>query len=684
MYKLSNLKEAILENDWKLVVKILTTEPLLVQSVDADSSNLGHIIFSKDIKDFNHFFELFDLLLQNGLNIFGLNKAGKMALEYLVDNNSLSSEQKSILQNKISISLDKFSYDNVNKSSKIQHGIFHTTARKNDVFVQFYKNKMEFKGKINKDELIASGWKIHCSLNPEPDNLKKAWSIIIKLFMKYGIETAKIIKSDYQHDDMQTGKEITIYYQDDISLEKWQALLIDITNEFLLNGIKPGYLPLLDKPISGSSFFSVRCDKDQNAQDIRPFAANTYNPSGKSDHFFDTLDLTEKTNDVGTLRLIREDEIIKNFYQQIYQIEMNIEETLTRIFGVENKKPIILFLLQINEHNLLEDQYMGFHNRTKLQNELLKLGYSTTDQYSLKPIINNLADIKKNNPDQFKMFFKLITTLYNEYLYKNRELSKLLNANNNNLENLVHDKLTEIKEKTSEFYRFLAELIKPQLEEYDDDIIIHKNDSDDNSKAKKKKHKPHDSEKLKSSKANIQQDKPSTSLSKTTQQAENDSNQPYDLAPKITNVNKAMQKLMLPEMKLPANDTMKLSNRDQQLLEIIKLTNLRQDSLKDLSDNEISNIFTIIEQSQKSEVAHMITEKLTDGDLLPIDIKDIKMELVNKLKVTQDFKHDANHDAKAMINLLLKQCSQLEKTDVNTENTNIVNPDANIHPFKIS
>lgn len=112
------------------------------------------------------------------------------------------------------------------------------------------------------------GWKLHISVDDENNNLIKAWDCIIDVFLKHKLSFVKIQKLENIKDNIDEpwdcGRQFTIYMQQnpEKTIEEWQALMNEITDIFVRENIRPGYLNPTTKRIEGSSYFSYKNDKN--------------------------------------------------------------------------------------------------------------------------------------------------------------------------------------------------------------------------------------------------------------------------------------------------------------------------------------------------------------------------------------------------------------------------------------
>lgn len=120
----------------------------------------------------------------------------------------------------------------------------------------------------------GEGYKIHMSIfdeNNDSKNLDKAWDIVSRATIKYGMTFVKVIKHEERENcrkGSQCGKEITWYkVHNDVSAQAIQDYLTDITRGFVDHNIVPGPQTKLKNPggdleptITGSNYFSYRTD----------------------------------------------------------------------------------------------------------------------------------------------------------------------------------------------------------------------------------------------------------------------------------------------------------------------------------------------------------------------------------------------------------------------------------------
>ncbi len=169
-----------------------------------------------------------------------------------------------------------FSYDKLfsmlkNKDSEIASNGYiayiDPYADKNFVILEKCNNN------VTKDKqfasTVSSGIKIHIAIadiNNDDRNLHRAWDFFAEFVVKNGIKKVKIIKNEARNEMRNTekaGKEITWYlFKDDLTSEKTEKILNDLTKYFVILGINPGQCAKHDDGIvKGSNYFSFRNDK---------------------------------------------------------------------------------------------------------------------------------------------------------------------------------------------------------------------------------------------------------------------------------------------------------------------------------------------------------------------------------------------------------------------------------------
>lgn len=147
-----------------------------------------------------------------------------------------------------------------------------------------YKKEKGFETLIHKERRDTEfGWKIHVSLDPAVENVRRAWQdIIIPILIQYNIKEAKVAIPENL--SIAAGKVVTIYlvYNRELTpgeagAQRLQSFLVDIENGLLGAGIRPGDKPEIDVRTQGSQFLSYRCElgpevaDDHRAEDEEPF-----------------------------------------------------------------------------------------------------------------------------------------------------------------------------------------------------------------------------------------------------------------------------------------------------------------------------------------------------------------------------------------------------------------------------
>jgi hypothetical protein len=164
------------------------------------------------------------------------------------------------------------------------------------------------------------GWKIHISLLEKGDNVGKAWGYVQEILKRRKVNLSKVLITGNTLNEFQTGKEITIYYQDSPSID-WASMLFEITNVFIDKEIKPGPKPIIDKQIEGSSYFSCRKDRDSDGKEVSAYQVDSYKPSGSDDHLFEGLKIDESKIEgkkpKKPIRNKEEEKEIKKCYQRV-------------------------------------------------------------------------------------------------------------------------------------------------------------------------------------------------------------------------------------------------------------------------------------------------------------------------------------------------------------------------------
>lgn len=123
-------------------------------------------------------------------------------------------------------------------------------------FNQTYMTVVSIAAKVK-----PSGWKVHISVAPTLDNLKKAWDIFRLIFLRHALSHVKV--ANYERGNkIEPGKEITLYQSLDIERGvEWKPILMSIESDFKQQGILPSTsLAYGDKQIRGSQYLSYRND----------------------------------------------------------------------------------------------------------------------------------------------------------------------------------------------------------------------------------------------------------------------------------------------------------------------------------------------------------------------------------------------------------------------------------------
>jgi hypothetical protein len=111
------------------------------------------------------------------------------------------------------------------------------------------------------------GWKIQISIDDTDSerpgsNLETGWNIVVRHLMQHNVYCFKILPEGKHLDQLERGKQITIYaVQDNKSPEQWREILQTIEEELAAAQINPSYRPPASSVvIPGSHYFSQRND----------------------------------------------------------------------------------------------------------------------------------------------------------------------------------------------------------------------------------------------------------------------------------------------------------------------------------------------------------------------------------------------------------------------------------------
>lgn len=265
-----------------------------------------------------------------------------------------------------------------------------------------------------------TGWKVHISLSGENQNIRLAWNLIKDILIKYEIDTAKVLRINCYYPEFQLGKEITIY--DQPTKFNWQKMLNEITELLNRNNIKPGFLPINDKPINSSHFLSLRCDVDENNKKVSSLQAKSYKPPQFSHDLENiTIEADIAKNQPPKPQRTNENNI-KEFYSFLETKLLNIENSFFALFPTTRQR---------NEYCIIGDQV--FYQRV-------------TENYLDTKLLSNddLAQLK----DSIDMYKKIIHELnYHNFNIANvgRETYKQIFAEYEQKFNVIEKSLKNIE-----------------------------------------------------------------------------------------------------------------------------------------------------------------------------------------------------------------------------------------------
>jgi hypothetical protein len=304
-----------------------------------------------------------------------------------------------------------------------------------------------------------TGWKIHISLSEDENNIDNAWLLVKDILKKYGVNLSKVLIQGNSLNEYQSGKQITIYYQSSLSEEKWLEMLHEITNIFVINGIKPGYKPISDLQLNGSVYFSCRTDCDAEGREVSAYHVATHNPSGRS-HLFEKLkiDPSQLRGEQPKKPLRQNEEQIKKSYQDV-----------DSLFNAANN------LI----YNSLKEKITGKQPRTESESSgEFEKKYKRRVDWKLDTVVQDIIEFLKeifhdlNDVDELKESLLMIKKSYDEFHGKGFGISamdkqelalfeddiKILSENVEllklNMEGLVTDAPDELSEKKKEVRHF--------------------------------------------------------------------------------------------------------------------------------------------------------------------------------------------------------------------------------------
>lgn len=254
---------------------------------------------------------------------------------------------------------------------------FGIKNKANDAFVHLFlfdTNEHSSGDEIKKNPL--DGWKFHLSVDEsDPDNIAKAWDIVTELALKYKIGESKFLKSDKFLATRQSGKELTIYINDDDPELDWNTILLELNQKFVANNIKPGVAPFGDKPIRGSSYISYRFDPSSD-QDNYANSADTgfqYLPIDKiNDDPFQHIFVQEEHQVLPKTRAQDIQDLLERYHNQSdeYGFNMdikNIKLYIEKINEIDSKIKEMYAGIGILEQDIVAEESQPEKNEGKIQ-----------------------------------------------------------------------------------------------------------------------------------------------------------------------------------------------------------------------------------------------------------------------------------------------------------------------------
>ncbi len=176
---------------------------------------------------------------------------------------------------------EAFSYENLQSKKYVMHRGYTATEKG-----QFFWVARD-QGNASADKL---GWKIHISLDDaDINNISKGWNIVKDILIGSNLDYFKVVipgvKKDQIASNYEIGRQITIYATDDPRV--YPNIIQRITDEFVKQGVNPGFKPMTDRQVSGSNYFYYRNDDDGRGVYLPVERATSYNDTGKNDPFID-------------------------------------------------------------------------------------------------------------------------------------------------------------------------------------------------------------------------------------------------------------------------------------------------------------------------------------------------------------------------------------------------------------
>ena len=123
-----------------------------------------------------------------------------------------------------------------------------------------------------------TGWKFHISVAPH--QIANAWAIIYPIFMENNISVKILDPEILKRKSVEevSSKQFTIYQfkNNHIAPAVWLDIMQRIEGELEQHGIGKGIIPISNKQITNSEYFSYRNDSDLRGRYISDVAASKY------------------------------------------------------------------------------------------------------------------------------------------------------------------------------------------------------------------------------------------------------------------------------------------------------------------------------------------------------------------------------------------------------------------------
>jgi len=213
----------------------------------------------------------------NGLTN-GLYLIGDSGFIYCHNRNSRDFDNHKITSGPLDV---KISENDSKKTIATKQG----NARR-DLYGQGKKNeKPDENTKPQEDENTKpKGWKLHISINRSLEDMGKAWEILQNICVKYNLQ---YLKTPFPEnlDNLEEGKEFTLYIFKNKAIENWAPILKDIEMGLSQFEVSPGKKPAdgCDKKIKHSNYLYYRNDDTESGkgESMRPTEINDMVKSGK-------------------------------------------------------------------------------------------------------------------------------------------------------------------------------------------------------------------------------------------------------------------------------------------------------------------------------------------------------------------------------------------------------------------